>query len=274
MVNRGDLGTLIVVMENKMYNKGKSTFLLLLAVGLVGCSSAPDEAVTGQETNQTTSDVYDPLEGFNRTMWELNYEYLDPYLVRPVSLAYVEYTPVPIRSGIANFLSNLDEPASMVNNLIMGNGTKAVDHFNRFWINSTFGIFGLFDIASAAGITKYDEKAFSDAVGYYGVGNGPYFMVPGYGPYTLREVTDTVDSTYLPLSYLNFWASLGKWAFEGMEKRALLVPQEAQLDSSPDPYILTRDVYIQRQNFKAEVETVEEVNIEEEEYLDEYLEDF
>ncbi|MDF4876613.1 VacJ family lipoprotein, partial [Vibrio parahaemolyticus] len=61
---------------------------------------------------------------------------------------------------------------------------------------------------------------------------------------------------------------------EGMEKRALLVPQEAQLDSSADPYILTRDVYIQRQNFKAEVETVEEVNIEEEEYLDEYLEDF
>ncbi|MGU3845530.1 MlaA family lipoprotein, partial [Vibrio diabolicus] len=56
-----------------MYNKGKSTFLLLLAVGLVGCSSAPDEAVTGQETNQTTSDVYDPLEGFNRTMWEINY---------------------------------------------------------------------------------------------------------------------------------------------------------------------------------------------------------
>ncbi|WP_438273290.1 MlaA family lipoprotein [Vibrio diabolicus] len=146
--------------------------------------------------------------------------------------------------------------------------------YNRFWINSTFGIFGLFDIASAAGITKYDEKAFSDAVGHYGVGNGPYFMIPGYGPYTLREVTDTVDSTYLPLSYLNFWASLGKWAFEGMEKRALLVPQEAQLESSPDPYILTRDVYIQRQNFKAEVETVEEVNIEEEEYLDEYLEDF
>ncbi|MHC6804195.1 MlaA family lipoprotein, partial [Vibrio antiquarius] len=50
-----------------MYNKGKSTFLLLLAVGLVGCSTAPDEAVKGQETNQTTSDVYDPLEGFNRT---------------------------------------------------------------------------------------------------------------------------------------------------------------------------------------------------------------
>ncbi len=256
-----------------MYNKGKSTLLLLLTVALVGCSTAPEEIAT-EETNKTASNVYDPLEGFNRTMWEINYDFLDPYLVRPVSLAYVEYTPTPIRYGIANFLANLDEPASVVNNLVMGNGTKAVDHFNRFWINSSFGIFGLFDIATKAGITKHDEKVFSDAVGHYGVGNGPYFMIPGYGPYTLREVTDTVDGMYVPLSYLNLWAGLGKWAFEGLEKRALLVPQEAQLDNSPDPYALTRDVYIQRQNFKAEVGTSQEVNEEEEAYLDEYLEDF
>lgn len=109
-----------------MYNKGKSTFLLLFAVGMVGCSTAPEEAATEEnETNQTTSGVYDPLEGFNRAMWEINYDYLDPYLVRPISLAYVDYTPVPVRSGIANFLANLDEPASVVNNLVMGNGTKA-----------------------------------------------------------------------------------------------------------------------------------------------------
>ncbi|MEF1192459.1 MlaA family lipoprotein, partial [Vibrio parahaemolyticus] len=75
-------------------------------------------------------------------------------------------------------------------------------------------------------------------------------------------------------SYLNIWAGLGKWALEGLEKRALLVPQEAQLDSSPDPYVLTRDVYIQRQNFKAEIDTVEEVNPEEEALLDEYLDEF
>ncbi|AXB32069.1 VacJ family lipoprotein [Vibrio campbellii] len=257
-----------------MYNKGKSIFLLLFAVGLVGCSSAPEEAVTEEnETNQATSDVYDPLEGFNRAMWDINYDYLDPYLVRPISLAYVDYTPVPIRSGIANFLANLDEPASVVNNLFMGNGTKAVDHFNRFWINSTFGIFGLFDIATAAGITKYDNKEFSSVVGHYGVGNGPYFMIPGYGPYTLRAVTDTVDGMYVPLSYLNFWAGLGKWALEGMEKRALLVPQEAQLEASPDPYVLTRDVYLQRQDFKAEINNVDEVDEDEEAYLDEYLEE-
>ncbi|CAM2745263.1 MlaA family lipoprotein [Vibrio mytili] len=258
-----------------MYNKGKSLFLLLLAVGLVGCSSAPDEAVDEKaETNQTTSDVYDPLEGFNRAMWDINYDYLDPYLVRPVSLAYVDYTPKLVRTGIANFLANLDEPSSMINNLIMGNGSKALDHFNRFLINSTFGIFGLVDLATEAGITKYDDKAFGDAIGHYGVGHGPYFMVPGYGPVTLREAADTVDDMYLPLSYLNFWASLGKWAFEGMEKRAMLVSQEVQLENSPDPYVLSRDVYIQRLDFKAEVEKVNEVNEEEEAYLDEYLEDF
>ncbi len=251
--------------------------LLFIASLTVGCSSAPDESVNDDnlETSEYVEESHpnDPFEGFNRAMWDINYEYLDPYLVRPVSLAYVGYTPVPVRSGISNFLANLDEPSSMVNNLIMGNGHKALDHFNRFWINSTFGLLGLIDIASEAGITKYDDKSFSDAIGHYGVGNGPYFMVPGYGPVTTREVTETVDGLYVPLSFLNFWASLGKWAFEGMETRAQLVSQEALLDDSPDPYALTRDVYIQRRDFKAEIEP-EEVDLEEEDFIDGYLEDY
>ncbi len=123
------------------------------------------------------TDVYDPFEGFNRAMFTFNYDYLDPYLVRPVSLAYVNYTPVPIRSGVSNFLANLDEPFSAVNNVVMGNGSKALDHFNRFWINSTLGLLGFIDIASAAGIDKHDKKEFGDAIGHYGVGTGPYFMV-------------------------------------------------------------------------------------------------
>ncbi|GEM74366.1 MlaA family lipoprotein [Vibrio sagamiensis] len=255
-----------------MQRKFTSFLLLFLVVGLVGCSSAPQQ-VTDAEGNVITSNVYDPFEDFNRTMWDLNYNYLDPYFVRPIALTYVDYTPVPIRAGIANFLSNLDEPSSIVNNLLMGNGERAVDHFNRFWINSTFGLLGLIDIATAAGITKNDNKAFGDAVGHYGVGNGPYLMLPGYGPYTLRKTTDTVDGMYVPLSYLNIWTGLGKWVFEGLEKRALVVPQEAQLRSSPDPYILTRDAYLQRQDFKAEIESLDEEDAEEEAYLDEYLEE-
>ncbi|MCK6262694.1 MlaA family lipoprotein [Vibrio sp. ZSDE26] len=244
--------------------------LALASVLLTGCASAPED--TTVENNQAN----DPFEGFNRAMWEINYDYLDPYLVRPVSLAYVNYIPSPIRSGVANFLSNLDEPSSMVNNLVMGNGGKALDHFNRFWLNSTFGLLGLIDIASEAGITNHGDKAFSDAVGHYGVGDGPYVMVPAYGPWTVREATDVVDGFYAPLSYVSFWAGLGKWALEGMESRARLVSQESMLHNSPDPYSLTRDVYLQHQDYRAEIESDDyDEDEDEEDFFDDYLdEDF
>ncbi|KGY12911.1 ABC transporter [Vibrio tubiashii] len=243
-------------------------WMLFLVLGLGGCASAPKDDSAFNEPQ-----VNDPFESFNRSMWALNYDYLDPYFVRPVSLAYVNYVPTPIRSGISNFLSNLDEPASMINNLIMGNGGKALDHFNRFWINSTIGLVGLIDVASEAGITDHNEKTFGDAVGHYGVGNGPYVMVPGYGPWTVRETADFVDQTYIPLSFLNVWAGLGKWALEGMESRAALVNQEVMLERSPDPYAVARDAYLQRQDFNAEIEQ-ETFNADEEDFLDEYLEDF
>ncbi|WP_165311917.1 MlaA family lipoprotein [Vibrio ziniensis] len=245
-------------------------FALVVSLGLLlalsGCGSVPDDQVS-------QDDVNDPLESFNRAMWALNYDYLDPYIARPISLTYVQYTPTVVRRGVANVLSNLDEPSSMVNNILMGNGAKAVDHFNRFWINSTFGLLGLFDIASEAGITKHDEKSFGDAIGHYGVGKGPYLMIPGYGPYVVREVGDSVDGLYAPLTYLNFWASMGKWALEGMEKRAALVNQEALLESSPDAYLFSRAAYLQRRDFTAEVENTDKVDEAEEDYLDSYLEE-
>lgn len=244
---------------------------------ITGCSQTPDQDNEELETTevvvveQNDSHSGDPLEGFNRTMWDLNYDILDPYLVRPVSGGYVEYTPTPIRMGIANFLSNLDEPSSMINNLFMGNSGVAMVHFNRFWLNTTLGLVGLIDIASAAEINKPDSKSFGDALGYYGVGNGPYFMLPGYGPWTLREAGDFVDGLYMPLSYLNFWQGLGKWGLEGMESRVQLISQEPMLEASPDPYVLTRDVYLQRQDFKAEV--VPEVDLDAEGDLDDYLDE-
>ncbi|BCL70672.1 ABC transporter [Vibrio nigripulchritudo] len=250
-----------------MLNRIGSWLLLAMLAFAVGCSSVPE----GENAEADVSHPNDPFESFNRAMFDINYDYLDPYIVRPISVAYVETVPTPIRGGIANFLANLDEPASMINNLLMGEGELALTHFNRFWINSTVGLLGFIDVATAAGITKYDERAFGDMLGYHGVGNGPYFMVPGYGPITLRKTTDTVDGMYVPLSLLNFWAGLGKWALEGMEKRYLLIPQEGTLESSPDPYALSRDVYLQRRDFKAGItETFEE---DEEDFLDEYLDE-
>ncbi|CAH0540751.1 MlaA family lipoprotein [Vibrio marisflavi] len=235
--------------------RSKAWLMLLFVFTLSGCASGPDEK-SEDSTNQQAasgSHVSDPLEGFNREMWDINYNYLDPYIVRPVSLAYVHHVPSPIRTGISNFLSNLDEPSSMINSLLMGNGKQALAHFNRFWINSTIGLLGLIDIAGEAGITNYGDRSFGDVVGHYGVGNGPYVMVPGYGPWTVRESADYADDLYAPLSLLNIWAAVGKWALQGMESRAALVSQEPMINNSPDPYALTRDMYIQHQNFKAEV---------------------
>lgn len=252
-------------------------------VFMLGCSSAQDAAEPEQKTitnveNMPSSEddvkhvskINDPLEGLNRKTWSLNYDILDPYVIKPVSLAYVDYVPHPVRLAVSNVFSNLDEPASIVNNLLMGNGKAAINHFNRFWINSTFGLFGLIDIASAAGIKKEDQKSFGDALGHYGVGNGPYLMLPGAGPYSPRQATDFVDTTYAPLSYLNIWASVGKFVFQGMETRAALVNQEAMLKNSPDPYSLVRGIYYQRQDYKAEIQK-EEYNEKEEDMLDDYL---
>jgi phospholipid-binding lipoprotein MlaA len=89
----------------------------------------------------------------------------------------------------------------------------------------------------------------------------------------VREAGDVVDGLYAPLSYLNIWASVGKWALEGMETRAALVSQEALLENSPDSYSFTRAAYLQRRDFTAEVETPAEVDNSEEDYLDSYMEE-
>lgn len=254
----------------------KSLAFSLVILLTAGCSTVPEQQdvaeVSEPQVIEGGVEVSDPLEGFNRTMWTFNHEYLDPYVLRPVSLGYVNYTPHVVRTGIANFFSNLDEPSSFINDLLMGNGEEAVAHFNRFWMNSTFGLFGLWDFAGVAGINKQDNRSFSDVVGHYGVGNGPYLMLPGYGPMTTRQVTNTVDSMYFPLSYISFWTSVGKFAFEGMESRAAVVSQEPMLDASPDSYLFVRDAFIQRRNFKAQVET-ESFDAESEAFLDEYLEE-
>ncbi len=238
---------------------------LLLTVLLMGCSSAP--------SNNQESHGNDPFEGVNRQMWSFNYDVLDPYIVRPASLAYGYIVPSFARKGIANILANLEEPASVVNNILMGNGELALLHFNRFWVNTTFGIGGVMDVASQGGLAKEEERVFSDVVGHYGVGNGWYFMIPGYGPTTTREVTDLVDSSYPVLSFLNIWASAGKWVLEGMETRLTLIEQEALLENSPDSYSFMRDVYLQRRDYRAEVTGDEQVDLEAEDELDAYLDE-
>ncbi|RXJ72946.1 ABC transporter [Veronia nyctiphanis] len=246
-----------------MYFK-RLTVLLGLCLALTGCVQTPQEEA-GLEV-KTHPD--DPLEGFNRAMWAVNYDYLDPYLLKPASVIYVGYVPGWTRKGVSNFVDNLGEPASMINSIFMLEGQDAVNHFNRFWINTLFGLGGLIDIASAANIPKMSEREFGDAAGHYGVGQGAYIMVPGYGPTTLRIAGGkVVDGLYPPLALLTLPQSLAKLVVDGLEKRAELSKQEAMLNSSPDPYKFVRDAYLQNKEFKARgndvaIETLDDDDIE------------
>lgn len=229
---------------------------LLFALGfatLSGCSQSPNTTAE-QEINAefNISNIDDPFESFNRVMWGFNYDYLDPYIARPVSIFYVSYVPSFARTGISNFIQNLEEPSGMLNSLFMQEGEAALTHFNRFWINTTFGVGGLIDIASAADIRNENAPQFGDVMGYYDISSGPYLMIPVYGPLTLREgVGDFVDDIYPPLSWLTFPQSMLKWLFDGMESRAALLSQEDMLRNSPDPYAFSRDVYLQNKAFRA-----------------------
>lgn len=106
--------------------------LSALALGttlLVGCASSG----TDQQGRS------DPLEGFNRTMYNFNFNVLDPYIVRPVAVAWRDYVPQPARNGLSNFTGNLEEPAVMVNYFLQGDPYQGMVHFTRFFLNTIWG---------------------------------------------------------------------------------------------------------------------------------------
>lgn len=162
----------------------------------------------------TYDDPRDPFEGFNRAMWDFNYLYLDRYLYRPVAHGYNDYIPTPAKTGINNFVQNLEEPSSLVNNVLQGKWGWAANAGGRFTINSTVGLLGVIDVADMMGMSRKQDE-FNEVLGYYGVPNGPYFMAPFAGPYVVRELaSDWVDGLYFPLSELTMWQSIVKWGLK------------------------------------------------------------
>lgn len=210
---------------------------------LLGCASLPDNKSPGRSEH---------LEGFNRTIFDFNYNVLDPYVFRPVAIAWRDYLPMPVRNGLSNFISNLEEPANMANAFLKGDLYRGMIHFNRFFLNSLLGMGNLIDVASMANPTLVREESnrFGSTLGHYNVGYGPYLMLPGYGSFTLREDGgDWADTLYPMLSYLTFWLAAGKWVVEGIETRAQLLDSDGLLRSSSDPYMMVREAYFQHHDF-------------------------
>ncbi|PKH04301.1 ABC transporter [Psychromonas sp. MB-3u-54] len=249
----------------------KLTFLIFLLF-----STAPfAQTVNGDSQYQ----MRDPIEPVNRLIWEFNYKVLDTYLYRPVAKSYIYVMPNDGRKAIHNFVLNLEEPTTVLNNLIQLDFKHSFDALMRFTLNSTFGIFGLIDVGSAIGIERRRES-FSNVLGRWSVANGPYLMVPVIGPRSTRKlVGDVVDGLFFPSSYLSLWQNVGLWGLDGAEIRAGFIDQEPLLEQSLDPYLFVKEAYIQYEAFKfysnsTDVEHFMKKTTQEQKALDQNLDEF
>lgn len=238
----------------------KNAFLLIASLALAGCASLPDSA---------KPEPRDPWERFNRTTFKVN-DALDRAILRPTARAYVKVTPRLLRTGISNFFENLETVTTLVNDALQGK-MGAVGHDSaRFLLNTTLGLGGLFDPATAAGIDKNDED-FGQTLGKWGVSSGPYLMMPLLGPTTVRDGLARIPDTFTdPSHYLEDDSTRYTiTAVEIIDLRAGLLDLDAQLEQSFDRYAFVRNAWLQRREFKVRDGNVEEEALDEEALMNE-----
>jgi phospholipid-binding lipoprotein MlaA len=194
----------------------------------------------------------DPFEHFNRDMFGFN-NALDKAAIEPLARGYRAATPGFFRSGVRNVLHNLASPVIFANDVLQGEPLRAGDTAGRFFVNTTVGVFGLFDFATHAGIPSHDED-FGQTLGKWGVGGGPYLMLPLLGPSNVRDLTGkVVDIAIDPLTYAKFRnddaARVVRFGADELTQRTdSLDGVESLRESSVDPYAAVRSIYNQSRN--------------------------
>ena len=191
----------------------------------------------------------DPLEDINRVFYELNFNLLDPVIIKPIAIIYDQATPKPVRQVLRNFFSNLDEVPSLVNNTLQGKFGQAGNNAGRFLMNTTIGLGGFFDVAKKAGLQPGEDEDFGQTLAVWGVPAGPYLMLPFFGPSTLRDApSNFVDSLFDPFSYNNRLPV--RVAIKGIDLIALRADLLGIDDViSGDEYLFIRDVYLQNREY-------------------------
>ncbi len=211
---------------------------LVLCLLLFGCAAAPAKR-----------DPRDPWERMNRTTYKFNDKF-DKAIARPVAHTYVRITPQIVRTGVSNFMDNLTYPITIVNGLLQAKFAQAGQDTGRFLLNSTMGIGGLLDPASAAGLDKHAED-FGLTLGHWGLHPGPYLVIPFLGPSDVRDGVGRVGDYFTtPTHYIqNNAASWSLWFVEVLDLRTRLLSTDALIDASFDPYAFTRNAYLARRHY-------------------------
>lgn len=231
--------------------------VLLPALLLAGCASREQ---IGRE------DVKDPLESVNRAVFRFN-DAADRYVLRPVAQGYRDGLPPQFRNGIRNFFDNLQEPITILSDLLQGKLVQGARDTGRFVLNSTVGLAGLFDPATEIGLARNDED-MGQTFRVWGLPEGPYLMVPLFGPYTLAHgvgaLAEGPVSPYLSADEPATGAAL--YAVDSVDGRSRLLDADQEFRDSYDPYLFLRDAYWQNRRYK-----ILDGDVPEDEF---YLEDF
>ena len=216
----------------------------------------------------TASDDEDPWRGLNEGTHGFN-EGVDRIVLEPVATAWDAVVPEIVQTGIGNFFDNLLVPRTVLNDLLQGHPREAIGHTARFLVNTTVGIGGLIDVGGASGL-EHDMEDFGQTLGHWGVGSGPYLVIPFLGPSTLR------DTIALPLDYAAnpaFWVdegavTAGLTALNLTNARAGALEEFAKnREEAINYYVFLRDAYLQNRE-----KNVHDGNVPEDD--DEYDTDF
>jgi phospholipid-binding lipoprotein MlaA len=234
---------------------------LLAILSNSGCAASQDS-----ESNQATSsadntlsedeitvvsyeesEYKDPLMGFNRAMFAFN-DFSYRYVLIPVAKTYNYIAPQPVRTGVSNVFANIKAPIHIINHLLQWEPSKAGTTTARFLINTTVGIAGIFDPASAWFDLQKNETGFSDTLADYGSGYGSYLVLPFIGPSDLRSGTGVVADYFLnPIPYLTEQPDttliMAADAAQGFAPKA--ESYETLRAKSDDPYLFFRNMYLQ-----------------------------
>ena len=218
------------------------TALAVTLLSLAGCAIQPPK-------------TEDPWQSFNRKTFAFN-EKVDKAVVRPVAVGYRKVTTETMRKLIGNFYSNIELPVSIVNDLLQVRPAGAARNTGRFAVNTTIGLLGFFDPASELGLTL-DKTDFGVTLARWGVPDGPYMVLPLLGPTTVRNIWAWPVDSYL-LDPMSWYAREHNFKYHAeylpvmlyfVQLRASFIDSESFLNSAYDPYLMTRDAYLQRRTY-------------------------
>jgi phospholipid-binding lipoprotein MlaA len=243
----------------------------LLTLAATGCATQPprtgaagelvdpgfyagmEESFTPPAGQHSFFEVHDPWGPVNRKLYVFN-SYLDHYVLLPAVRVYRNALPDPVRQAITNFFANLNEVTTFVNLLLQMKGVQALESGARFFNNTTLGIFGVMDVATEMGIPRHEED-LGQTLGHYGVGPGPYMVLPLFGPSSVRDTSGLVGDFAIEWKLNLFgireaiWASIPLTALEVIQIRDNLAFSYGDL-SSPFEYEMVRFLYLESRELK------------------------